>query len=225
MWFTLPNSPMTACFLNEKDRAKAVLRVKDNKTGIKNDTWKKSQFIDTITDLQAWMIFLLQLLLNIIQSGSSGVRILVPRCLGGKIIDQDITTVCIHHNSGHGLLNRQNIPGPTHQCRSASHLHHGHMHPFALLQEHENNVVFSRLDRCTSRHRDGTIHFQRPQMDSLHRFLPHLRFHKQFSHALQLANRQYGWLHQKDHRQRYGELPKIKPTQPQFHLITELTHT
>ncbi|QRD83411.1 hypothetical protein F9C07_2107361 [Aspergillus flavus] len=54
-----PYTPMNARFLEEDDRRKAVLRVQENITGIKNNEFKIHQFIETLLDLKYWILVLI----------------------------------------------------------------------------------------------------------------------------------------------------------------------
>ena len=50
---------MNARFLEEDNRRKAVLRVQENITGIKNNEFKIHQFIETLLDLKYWILILI----------------------------------------------------------------------------------------------------------------------------------------------------------------------
>lgn len=78
LFYTLPDTPMNARFLSKEDRIKAIERVKDNLTGIKNNRWKKHQAIDALTDPKSWFIFFIGLCCNIPNGGITGVRIIPP---------------------------------------------------------------------------------------------------------------------------------------------------
>lgn len=65
---------MNARFLSKEDRIKAIERVKENMTGIKNNHWKKYQVIDALTDPKSWFIFFIGLSCNIPNGGITGVR-------------------------------------------------------------------------------------------------------------------------------------------------------
>lgn len=69
----LPDTPMTARFLSDSDRAKAIRRVEENMTGIKNDTWKRYQFIEALTDVKVWLFVLIQLTGQIANGGVHSV--------------------------------------------------------------------------------------------------------------------------------------------------------
>ncbi|EFX06589.1 major facilitator superfamily transporter allantoate [Grosmannia clavigera kw1407] len=54
--FYLPDSPMTARWLTPRERAMAVERVRANRTTIENHTWKWSQFVECMLDVQVWVL-------------------------------------------------------------------------------------------------------------------------------------------------------------------------
>lgn len=66
---------MAARFLKESDRAKAVERVQENKTGIKNDVWKLSQAIEATTDIKIWLLVLIQMSTNVANGGVQSVSL------------------------------------------------------------------------------------------------------------------------------------------------------
>ncbi|KAE8168423.1 major facilitator superfamily domain-containing protein [Aspergillus tamarii] len=71
LFYWLPDTPMSARFLGEDDRHKAVLRVQENMTGIKNDEFKVDQFIEALLDLKCWAFVLIQLSCSIPNGGVS----------------------------------------------------------------------------------------------------------------------------------------------------------
>lgn len=73
LFYWLPDTPMSARFLGEDDRHKAVLRVQENMTGIKNDEFKVGQFIEALLDLKCWAFVLIQLSCSIPNGGVSNV--------------------------------------------------------------------------------------------------------------------------------------------------------
>lgn len=58
LWWILPDSPIDAKFLTERERIIAVERLKDNKTGVKNTHHKKEQVIEALRDPKVWMLAL-----------------------------------------------------------------------------------------------------------------------------------------------------------------------
>ncbi|EAU90796.2 membrane transporter [Coprinopsis cinerea okayama7 len=49
-----PDSPTSAKFLSEEERALAIQRIKVNQTGVENKRFKKEQFIETLKDIKVW---------------------------------------------------------------------------------------------------------------------------------------------------------------------------
>ncbi|VUC21473.1 unnamed protein product [Clonostachys rosea] len=60
MMYIFPDTPMTSRFLSKKDRPKAISRVQENKTGIKNNKFKIDQALISLKDPLCLLIFLLQ---------------------------------------------------------------------------------------------------------------------------------------------------------------------
>jgi MFS family permease len=56
LWWLLPDSPVTATFLSERERLIAIERLKSNKTGIKNQHHKIGQIKELVVDLKVWML-------------------------------------------------------------------------------------------------------------------------------------------------------------------------
>ncbi|KAB8200837.1 major facilitator superfamily domain-containing protein [Aspergillus parasiticus] len=71
LFYWLPDTPMNARFLGQDDRRKAVLRVQENMTGIKNDEFKIHQFIEALLDLKCWALVLTQTTCSIPNGGVS----------------------------------------------------------------------------------------------------------------------------------------------------------
>lgn len=55
----LPDSPVTAPFLNQRDRRRAVERVRSNQTGIENKQLKPYQIKEAFIDYKLYLFFLL----------------------------------------------------------------------------------------------------------------------------------------------------------------------
>lgn len=55
----MPDSPLHAVFLSQKERVIAVERIRDDQGGTENKTIKKYQVIEALTDIRAWLIVLL----------------------------------------------------------------------------------------------------------------------------------------------------------------------
>lgn len=74
----MPDTPMASWFLNKEDSAKAVVRVKDNMTGIKSDKVKWSHCIEALMDTKTWLMAAIMLSVNIPNGALSSVRQIPP---------------------------------------------------------------------------------------------------------------------------------------------------
>ncbi|WVF65609.1 hypothetical protein IAT40_000339 [Kwoniella sp. CBS 6097] len=61
----LPDSPTSARWLTDRQRIIAVMRLKDNRTGVENKHFKLSQAKEAFLDLKTWLIFLINICLNV----------------------------------------------------------------------------------------------------------------------------------------------------------------
>lgn len=55
VYLLLPDSPLYAHFLTPEERAKAILRIKENHSGIEQKHFKREQFIEAIKDPKTWL--------------------------------------------------------------------------------------------------------------------------------------------------------------------------
>ncbi|KAH7880068.1 MFS general substrate transporter [Lentinula edodes] len=60
-----PDSPTNAWFLTPEERALAVIRIKENQTGVENKHFKKEQMIEALLDPKTWMFALFSALDNV----------------------------------------------------------------------------------------------------------------------------------------------------------------
>jgi MFS transporter, ACS family, allantoate permease len=65
LWLWMPDSPMTAKFLNDREKAIAVERLRENRIGISNAEFKKNQLLETFTDFKVWYGFFFSILYTI----------------------------------------------------------------------------------------------------------------------------------------------------------------
>ncbi|KAI4170907.1 MAG: hypothetical protein LQ343_004671 [Gyalolechia ehrenbergii] len=68
-FFILPDTPMQARFLSEREKLMLLKHVSINQTGIRNKNYKVSQALEILRDVQLWLMVLLTILISI----SSGV--------------------------------------------------------------------------------------------------------------------------------------------------------
>ncbi|KAG0674296.1 hypothetical protein C6P40_003224 [Pichia californica] len=81
IWF-LPDSPINAKFLTNKEKYFTVKRVSDNKTGIENDEWKWGQVKEGFFDIRIYIIMLFNFGINIPNGGLSTYSSIIINNLG-----------------------------------------------------------------------------------------------------------------------------------------------
>ena len=64
-WFLFPDSPTNAWFLTPEERVKAVIRIKENQTGVENKTFKRDQMIEALKDPKTWLFALFTILADV----------------------------------------------------------------------------------------------------------------------------------------------------------------
>lgn len=98
----LPDVPNKAFFLSKEDREKAILRVQENMTGIKNNKIKWPQMREALTDPKAWILVLIQLCSNIPNGGVASVSLVQPPSKQQRaLIYSDL--VWSHYHPRHGI--------------------------------------------------------------------------------------------------------------------------
>ncbi|KAH6665077.1 putative allantoate permease [Halenospora varia] len=78
----LPDNPVKAKFISEREKAIAIDRVRADQTGIENKTFKKEQMIEAFTDLKTWLMFLFQIWISIPNGGLTNFSPLIINGLG-----------------------------------------------------------------------------------------------------------------------------------------------
>ncbi|KAJ6049168.1 hypothetical protein N7444_005884 [Penicillium canescens] len=78
----LPDSPVTAPQLSDREKKLAVERLRDNQTGIENRNMKPHQIFEALTDWKVWTFFLLGLSANIPNGGISNFGTLIIKGFG-----------------------------------------------------------------------------------------------------------------------------------------------
>lgn len=79
LWFILPDSPLSAKWLTERERMIAIDRLKDGKTGIKNSHHKKDQIKEALLDPKVWLLvagIFFHNLTNSLQTSFSGLIVI-----------------------------------------------------------------------------------------------------------------------------------------------------
>lgn len=78
----LPDNPVKAKFITERQKAIAIDRVRADQTGIENKTFKRSQMIETFKDPKTWLIFLFNIWISIPNGGLTNFAPLIINGLG-----------------------------------------------------------------------------------------------------------------------------------------------
>ncbi|KAJ7907544.1 major facilitator superfamily domain-containing protein [Mycena leptocephala] len=90
-WFLFPDSPTTAWFLTPDERAKAVLRLKVNQTGVENKSFKKEQMIEALKDPKTWL-FASYALFTQIPNSLSNQKPLIVNSFGFTVLQTTLLT-------------------------------------------------------------------------------------------------------------------------------------
>lgn len=78
----LPDSPVTARRLSERERRIAVERLSENQTGVENKTFKRYQLIEALKDPKTYFFFGLSIIQNIPNGGISNFGTLIIKGFG-----------------------------------------------------------------------------------------------------------------------------------------------
>lgn len=65
----LPDNPVKAKFIGEREKAIAIDRVRADQTGIENKTFKRSQMIEALKDPKTWLMVLFNIWISIPNGG------------------------------------------------------------------------------------------------------------------------------------------------------------
>ncbi|TID24483.1 hypothetical protein E6O75_ATG02848 [Venturia nashicola] len=82
IFFLLPDTPLKAGFLTERERMGVVERVRENETGIENKKFKKEQFIEAMCDLKTWLLFMFAVASNSPNGGLTTFQGLIIKGMG-----------------------------------------------------------------------------------------------------------------------------------------------
>ncbi|KIV99835.1 uncharacterized protein PV09_08504 [Verruconis gallopava] len=78
----LPDNPVKAKFISEREKAIAIDRVRADQTGVENKTFKKEQMIEAFTDPKTWLMILFNLWISIPNGGLTNFAPLIIKGLG-----------------------------------------------------------------------------------------------------------------------------------------------
>jgi len=71
----LPDSPVRAKFLNKREKAIAIDRIRANQTGVENKVFKKEQMIEAFMDPKTWLMFFFNIFISMPNGGLTNVSI------------------------------------------------------------------------------------------------------------------------------------------------------
>ncbi|KAK7943580.1 uncharacterized protein PG986_012693 [Apiospora aurea] len=78
----LPDNPVQAKFVQPREKAVAIERLRADQTGIENKTFNKKQMMETFADPKTWLMFLFHLTISIPNGGLTNFAALVIKGLG-----------------------------------------------------------------------------------------------------------------------------------------------
>ncbi|CAE6491324.1 unnamed protein product [Rhizoctonia solani] len=82
LFFLLPDNPMSARLFSLKERQLAVRRLRDNMTGVESKKFKRSQFIEAITDIKIWIFMLMGAALYVTNGGVTAFGAQIVKSFG-----------------------------------------------------------------------------------------------------------------------------------------------
>ncbi|KAH8681946.1 major facilitator superfamily domain-containing protein [Xylariales sp. PMI_506] len=84
--YLLPDHPSTARFLSAEDRQKAIIRVADNLTSIKDETFKKYQLVEGLLDIKMWLLFSI-MTASSLANGLASFQSIIIKGMGFSTVD------------------------------------------------------------------------------------------------------------------------------------------
>ncbi|KAJ6022339.1 hypothetical protein N7499_002898 [Penicillium canescens] len=89
----LPDSPVTAWFLNHEERLAAVARVRRNQTGMVNRKFKRDQVLETILDPKTWFYILFTFVSNVVNGGLNAFSTAIIKGFGFSTVNTTLLLV------------------------------------------------------------------------------------------------------------------------------------
>ncbi|GAD95410.1 allantoate permease, putative [Paecilomyces variotii No. 5] len=93
MFFVLPDSPADAKWLSEREKVVAVERLRDEKLGMENKTWKWSQAYEAVTDWKNWILWFFFISVNIPNGGLIAFSTIIINSLGFSALNSSLMTI------------------------------------------------------------------------------------------------------------------------------------
>ena len=99
MFIMLPDSPVTAKLLSQRERRMAVERLRDNQTGVENKHLKMHQIREAFMDYKLYLFFSLGVVGNIPNGGISNFGTLIIKGFGFSTLLTTVMQVCVFFTS------------------------------------------------------------------------------------------------------------------------------
>ncbi|KAG9100394.1 hypothetical protein FRC06_004170 [Ceratobasidium sp. 370] len=80
--FLLPDNPMSARMFTLEERKLAVRRLQDNMTGVESKTFKRSQFVEAVTDVKIWIYMMMGAALYVTNGGVTAFGAQIVKSFG-----------------------------------------------------------------------------------------------------------------------------------------------
>ncbi|KAH7310833.1 MFS general substrate transporter [Stachybotrys elegans] len=80
--YFLPDNPVKAKFVSEREKAIVIDRLRQDQTGVENKNFKRGQVIEAFTDPKMWLLFLFNLMISIPNGGLTNFAPLIINGLG-----------------------------------------------------------------------------------------------------------------------------------------------
>ncbi|OKL62198.1 hypothetical protein UA08_02321 [Talaromyces atroroseus] len=93
MFFILPNGPAEAFFLSEREKVVAIERLRGEKLGIENKTWKWEQSWEAVLDWKNWILWIFFIAVNIPNGGLISFSTIIIDSLGFSSEDSSLMTI------------------------------------------------------------------------------------------------------------------------------------
>lgn len=78
----LPDNPVKAKFVTERQKAIVIDRLREDQTGVENKNFKKEQLVEALLDPKTWLMFFFQVVISIPNGGLTNFSPLVIQGLG-----------------------------------------------------------------------------------------------------------------------------------------------
>ena len=91
--FFLPDSPMNARFLSDKEKYHVTKRVISNSTGVETNDWKWGHVLEAFCDIKIYLIFLFNIGINIPNGGLSTFNTIIINNLGFNAMESSLMSM------------------------------------------------------------------------------------------------------------------------------------